>query len=195
MTNRKISNHSPFFVDLNLESELEHLDVEKLVETWNEHFRRGFLRIAVLSSFNHTYMEDPESTLTGAELRELIRTISPDNWDPSPGSIYPLLAKLVADEVIIEVNDQNKKTKAYQITDKGRKLLYILGKKRFFLGGRNLQSLVNLKKEDLEKFRKYFYHHHMGSSIEQLNLIKNAMDEIIDLINSMIQEKVKDLEK
>ncbi len=62
--------------------------------------------------------EDP---MSGSELMEEIEKYS--DWKPSPGSIYPMLAKLQEDELIEPQADQDSSLKRFKLTEEGRSVL------------------------------------------------------------------------
>jgi DNA-binding PadR family transcriptional regulator len=69
---------------------------------------RGFSRYFILESLKkHPY--------TGKEIIDLAVKQSDGKWKPSPGLIYPLLGRLLDDNLIEETKDGK-----YQITRKGR---------------------------------------------------------------------------
>ena len=66
---------------------------------------RGFSRYFILETQAHT----------GKEIIEIAERKSKGVWKPSPGLIYPMLARLVVEKLIME-EDGGK----YGITDKGK---------------------------------------------------------------------------
>jgi DNA-binding PadR family transcriptional regulator len=59
--------------------------------------------------------------MSGSELMEEIKKYS--DWRPSPGSIYPLLAKLQEDRLIMPQADQDPSLKRFKLTKKGGEML------------------------------------------------------------------------
>ena len=70
---------------------------------------RGFSRYFILETLK-------EEAHTGKEIIEIAERKSKGVWKPSPGLIYPMLARLVVEKLIME-EDGGK----YGITDKGKK--------------------------------------------------------------------------
>ncbi|MDI1495044.1 MAG: transcriptional regulator PadR-like family [Cenarchaeum symbiont of Oopsacas minuta] len=70
---------------------------------------RGFSRYFILE----TLKEEPH---TGKEIIESAERKSKGVWKPSPGLIYPMLARLASEKLIVE-----KDGGMYSITDKGKK--------------------------------------------------------------------------
>lgn len=85
-----------------------HLGQKDHLVKWQRH-RRGILRTWVFSILQ----QEPRN---GAEIIDQIALTSPENWRPSPGSIYPLLDQLCKEESISKRNDGR-----YEITEKGKK--------------------------------------------------------------------------
>ena len=77
---------------------------------------KGFLRYLVLKLLNMKPM-------SGAEIIEEIRKRTAGRWKPSPGSIYPLLAWLQDNGIIMEISTEETGIKRYKMTEKGKKLL------------------------------------------------------------------------
>lgn len=69
---------------------------------------RGFSRYFILETLK-------KSTCTGKEIIDFAVKQSGGKWKPSPGLIYPLLGRLLDDNLIEETKDGK-----YQITRKGR---------------------------------------------------------------------------
>ena len=62
-----------------------------------------------------------EAPMSGSELMEEIEKYS--DWKPSPGSIYPMLAKLQEDGLIEPQKDQDPSLKRFKLTVEGRSVL------------------------------------------------------------------------
>ena len=77
---------------------------------------KGFLRCLVLKLLNMKPM-------SGAEIIEEIGKRTAGRWKPSPGSIYPLLAWLQDNGIIMEIPTEETGIKRYKLTEKGKKLL------------------------------------------------------------------------
>ena len=72
---------------------------------------RGFLRYIVLNALNFRPM-------SGSEFMEEVEEVT--GWKPSPGSIYPLLAKLRKENYIERVESEEPGLKCFTLTGKGR---------------------------------------------------------------------------
>ena len=62
-----------------------------------------------------------EAPMSGSELMEEIEKYS--DWKPSPGSIYPMLAKLQEDGLIEPKADKDPNIKRFILTEDGRSVL------------------------------------------------------------------------
>lgn len=83
-------------------------------DRWLVEMRKGFLRFAILKILG-------ESPAHGYEIIKRISTMTHGSWEPSPGSIYPVLSLLESRGYITSCVDG--KRKVYTLTDKGRSLL------------------------------------------------------------------------
>ena len=95
------------------------IENEKILNKWQEKIKRGFLWITILRLY------DEKAPLSGTDLKNRINKIH-NNWDPSPGSIYPILKELENDGLIVQDFDHvlfDKKNKLYVITELGSELL------------------------------------------------------------------------
>ena len=89
------------------------------VKHWRRHIAaipKGLLRYYVLKLLS-------VKPMSGAEMSEEIEKRTFGSWRPSPGSIYPLLAWLQANEFIEGVPTEETGIKLYKLTEKGRNLL------------------------------------------------------------------------
>ena len=60
--------------------------------------------------------------MSGSEIIEIIRSGTDGRWEPSPGSIYPLLSWLKENGYAKEVPTEESGIKRYRLTEKGEKL-------------------------------------------------------------------------
>ena len=64
-----------------------------------------------------------QEPMSGSELTEQIHDYT--DWRPSPGSMYPLLASLQNEGLIIPYEDQDTTLKRFTLTDEGARLVEI----------------------------------------------------------------------
>lgn len=81
-------------------------------------FLRGLLAFYVLSLL-------AEKNMYGKQIIDHITTMTRGNWKPSPGSIYPMLQKMVKLGLATEhmENSRGQSTRVYELTDSGRDAL------------------------------------------------------------------------
>ena len=76
------------------------------------------------------------------------------NWDPSPGSIYPILKELEQDGLISQVEDNEKRNK-YCITERGSNLLIVLRNEVFSFKMHPKELLTRMGKNEQEFKEKF----------------------------------------
>ncbi len=64
-----------------------------------------------------------QEPMSGSELTEQIHDYT--DWRPSPGSMYPLLASLQEEDLIMPYEDEDKTLKRFTLTDEGMRLVEI----------------------------------------------------------------------
>jgi DNA-binding PadR family transcriptional regulator len=64
-----------------------------------------------------------QEPMSGSELTEQINDYT--DWRPSPGSMYPLLASLQEEDLIMPYEDEDKTLKRFTLTDEGMRLVEI----------------------------------------------------------------------
>lgn len=67
--------------------------------------------------------------MTGTEIMQSLHDLTEGEWNPSPGTIYPLLASL-EDSGIIKTVKQEGRSKTYSLTEEGREHMVMIIKKR-----------------------------------------------------------------
>jgi DNA-binding PadR family transcriptional regulator len=78
---------------------------------------KGFLRLYTLRLLK-------DNPLSGSEIMAEVKKQTDGRWEPSPGSVYPLLAWLHENEYTAEVpREKGDYVKRYTLTEKGEKLL------------------------------------------------------------------------
>lgn len=77
---------------------------------------KGHLRHYVLKLLD-------ESPMSGSEIMSTISKRTEERWQPSPGSVYPLLSWLQDSAYIEEVSEKEAGIKRYQLTESGREFL------------------------------------------------------------------------
>jgi len=121
---------------------------------------KGFLFYGVLRTLSHTPM-------SGSELMEEIRKQT--SWRPSPGSIYPLLARMRERGIIEEVEAEEVGLKRFTLTEKGGELLKEFERERGIFG----RKFHSIRRMWLRIYRE------MDEELYQANLrLFEAIEEI-----------------
>jgi len=76
---------------------------------------KGFLKYCVVRLLK-------EKPMSGSEIMETIKKSTDGRWEPSPGSVYPLLSWLQKNGYTDEVPSKESGVKRYMLTEKGKRL-------------------------------------------------------------------------
>ena len=163
--------------------ETENQDV---ISKWLDRIKRGFLWITILKLYNE---KDPESgtplKLSGTDLKTMINKFH-NNWDPSPGSIYPILKQLEEDSLITQVDEADKKNKVYMITDLGSELLTHLRNEVFAFRMHPVEAFKRMSKNESD-FKQRF-----SSMIDDLSSEEvKTMHEHFTIIQTWFDDIIK----
>ncbi|MGY5865788.1 MAG: PadR family transcriptional regulator [Candidatus Thorarchaeota archaeon] len=71
--------------------------------------------------------------MTGTEIMHELQSLTEGEWNPSPGTIYPLLSSL-EDSGIIKTVKTEGRSKTYSLTDEGREHMVMVLKRRTAVG-------------------------------------------------------------
>lgn len=137
---------------------------QKIINKWQNKIKRGFLWIIILRLF------DQKLPLSGTDIKAKINEIH-QHWDPSPGSIYPILKELEQDNLIIQVNSSEKNNKVYTITECGSNLLIALRNDVFAFRMGPIEFLKRIGRNE-QDFKKKF-----GTMIQ--NIPKEELDDVV----------------
>ena len=158
----------------------QSINDEDIIAKWQDRIKRGFLWVTILRLY------DQNSTLSGTEIKEKISEMHHLNWDPSPGSIYPVLKQLVEDGIIILVDENDKKNKDYQLSELGSKLLVSLQNDVFAFKARPLQLFRRMGSNEKifkDRFRdmvKELSPDEMDEVFEYLAKVLHWLEELIE---------------
>ncbi len=91
---------------------------EKITANWMKEAQKGYIRIGVLILLN-------KKPAHGYELMKEIKDRTQGFWSPTPGGVYPVLARLEKDRYIKGEwsLQRNRKIKTYRITQLGKVIL------------------------------------------------------------------------
>jgi DNA-binding PadR family transcriptional regulator len=147
-----------------------------------------------------------EKPLSGSEIMSEIEKKTNGGWKPSPGSVYPLLARLQGNGYIREVPSEESGIKRYMLTDKGRQLLEEQHKihKQSYMGEKffvpPLFGLLWLRippeeaNEVRGAFRRLFKAFFSLGVILEEKFSEQALNEILEILNETA-ERLEEISK
>ena len=116
-----------------------------------------------------------ERPMNGAEIMDSMESMSYGAWRPSPGSIYPLLSKMVEEDLITKREDGR-----YVLSSEGYDRINYFGDSM----GNKAYSVSSILTEfdnylsymeDLQKEKVLPYEEKLGSVIERMNRLKESL--------------------
>jgi DNA-binding PadR family transcriptional regulator len=114
--------------------------------------------------------------LTGTEIMHELHTLTDGEWNPSPGTIYPLLSSLEEDG-IIQTTKTEGRSKTYSITEEGRFRMAQFVKHRRQAVGHKTRLGPRLWERLLEPNERVRFHMHgMEYSIEALESVEESLN-------------------
>jgi len=117
--------------------------------------------------------------MTGTEIMQELYVLTDGEWNPSPGTIYPLLSSL-EEELIIQTVKTEGRSKTYSLTDEGRKQMAHIVRHRKQAVGHKTRLGPRLWERVLEPEERIRFHMHgmiySVESIESLEETLNAKD-------------------
>ncbi len=139
----------------------EHLEMPQSVP-------RGFLRHIIPRLLKSRDM-------TGTEIMQALHDRTEGEWNPSPGTIYPLLASLEESGIIKTVKTEGR-SKTYSLTDDGREHMVMIIKKRKGAVGHKTRLGPRLWEQLLDPSDRVVFHiHGMQFTIEALENIASSL--------------------
>ncbi len=115
------------------------------------------------------------SEMTGTEIMQRLRELSDGLWNPSPGTIYPMLASL-EEEGIIETASTEGRSKKYRVTDEGKKWMASMLRKRLHAVGEKTRLGPWLWEKLLEPKERLQFH--MVGMEHSLECFESMFDEL-----------------
>ena len=114
--------------------------------------------------------------MTGTEIMQELSDLTDGEWNPSPGTIYPLLSSLEEDGIIQTVKTEGR-SKTYSLTDEGRKRMTQFVKHRKQAVGHKTRLGPRLWERLLEPSERVRFHMHgMEYSIEALESVEESLN-------------------
>jgi DNA-binding PadR family transcriptional regulator len=148
---------------MNEEIDCEHLSMPQSVP-------RGLLRHIIPRLLQSQEM-------TGTDIMQKLHDLSDGEWNPSPGTIYPMLSSL-EDDGIIEAASTEGRSKTYRLTTEGKKRVNLMIKhskgavgEKTRLGPRLWEKLLDPEE------RLNFHMHGMKHFVESIDSLLDSLDK------------------
>jgi DNA-binding PadR family transcriptional regulator len=120
------------------------------------------------------------SELTGTEIMQRLNDLTNGAWNPSPGTIYPLLSSL-EEEGVIEAVAIEGRSKTYSLTEKGRRQTELMLKQRLGAVGEKTRLGPRLWEKLLEPEERIQFHMHG---------MRHSVDDILDSLSKKQQQQL-----
>jgi DNA-binding PadR family transcriptional regulator len=115
--------------------------------------------------------------MTGTEIMQRLRDLTDGAWNPSPGTIYPLLSSLEEDGIIETVSIEGR-SKTYRLTEDGKKRLDQVLKHRRGMVGEKTRLGPRLWERLLDPTERVRFHMlGMQHSIESFDSISDSLSK------------------
>ncbi|TFG31774.1 PadR family transcriptional regulator [Candidatus Thorarchaeota archaeon] len=131
---------------------------------------RGLLRHIIPRLLRHQEM-------TGTDIMQTLRDLTDGEWDPSPGTIYPMLSSLEEDD-IIEAATTDGRSKTYRLTTKGKEQMTMVIKQMTGEVGEKTRLGPKLWEKLLEPEERIRFHlHNVSHSLESFDSVLELIDK------------------
>jgi DNA-binding PadR family transcriptional regulator len=115
--------------------------------------------------------------MTGTEIMQQLHTLTDGEWNPSPGTIYPMLSSMEEDG-IIEAASTEGRSKTYRLTADGKKRMVLMIKTRMGAVGEKTRLGPRLWEQLLDPEERVTFHMHgMIHSIESFDSMLDSLDK------------------
>jgi len=113
--------------------------------------------------------------MTGTEIMQSLHDLTDGEWNPSPGTIYPLLASL-EDLGIIKTVKQEGRSKTYRLTKEGHEHMVMIIKKRRGAVGHKTRLGPRIWEKLLDPDERVQFHiHGTAFAVESLEDIAGSL--------------------
>jgi DNA-binding PadR family transcriptional regulator len=114
--------------------------------------------------------------MTGADIMQRLHELSEGEWNPSPGTIYPMLSSL-EEEGVIEAASIEGRSKTYRLTDLGKKQMVMMFRETRGTVGEKTRMGPRLWEKLLEPEERIRFHIlGMQHSIESFDSVLESLD-------------------
>ncbi|MBN2229289.1 MAG: PadR family transcriptional regulator [Candidatus Thorarchaeota archaeon] len=115
--------------------------------------------------------------MTGTDIMQRLRDLSDGDWNPSPGTIYPLLSSL-EDDGIIEAASMEGRSKTYRLTESGMNQMISFIKHQRGSVGEKTRLGPRLWEQLLDPDERIHFHMHgMTHSMESFESVLTSLDK------------------
>ena len=115
--------------------------------------------------------------MTGTDITQRLRDLSDGEWNPSPGTIYPMLSSLEEDG-IIEAASTEGRSKTYRLTEEGEKQIVLMIKHQLGVVGEKTRLGPRLWEQLLDPNERVLFHMHgVSHSIESFDSLLDSLDK------------------
>jgi len=115
--------------------------------------------------------------MTGTEIMQRLSNLTENQWNPSPGTIYPLLSSLEEDGVI-EAATTDGRSKTYCLTEEGKKQMLNAITRMTSEVGQKTRLGPRIWEQLLEPDERMRFHlHGMHHSIESFHSVLDSLDK------------------
>ncbi|MFW9975994.1 MAG: PadR family transcriptional regulator [Candidatus Thorarchaeota archaeon] len=145
------------------QKDCEHLDMPQSVP-------RGLLRHIIPRLLK-------SSEMTGTDIMQRLRDLTDGEWNPGPGTIYPMLSSLEEDGIIEAVTIEGR-SKTYCLTDKGKAQMDMMLKQRKGAVGEKTRLGPRLWEKLLDPEERIRFHMHgMQHSVESFESLSDSLNK------------------
>lgn len=161
-------------------------DFEKLLHKYEEKIKRGFLRLIILRLFFEQVQNLEFMGYHGWAIKQKIIKMSDGKWDPSSGSIYPILKEFSQDGLIEKQDNSQDDKIVYKITELGQKLYSQL---------ENISPLIKSHRDDFSRrvpepfLKRGFAMAQEHRTLEELEIMKERFEIFVKVLDEMIANK------
>lgn len=115
--------------------------------------------------------------LTGTDIMQRLRDLTDGEWNPSPGTIYPLLSSLEEDGIIVAISMEGR-SKTYTLSKKGKEQMALMFKHRRGVVGEKTRLGPRLWEKLLDPDDRIRFHMHgMKHSVESFDSIMSSLNK------------------
>lgn len=115
--------------------------------------------------------------MTGTDIMQRLGDLSDGEWNPSPGTIYPMLSSL-EEEGIIEAASTEGRSKTYRLTEEGKKQMVLMFRHRRGAVGDKTRLGPRLWEQLLDPGERATFHMHgMKHAIESFESLLDSLDK------------------